>query len=448
LLVPDLDKLLGMETYASTVEGVGGVIRESVDDFVVQEVLVDGSKAQIDGSVSSRVLGSTQTPQRFLLCVMVKRNWDTFIAVKNVAKQLGLEARCIQIAGIKDAKAVTAQHLTLENVSAEDAGKVDVKDIKLNPIGYMREALSVYYLLGNAFTININQLDSEENVAKEKISQIITQIQAAGGIPNYYGHQRFGTTRPITHIVGKLLVNGDFEGAVMAYLAQPSMYEHPKSRRARTKLGETRDFKAALEEFPIQVRFERLMLAHLAENPTDFAGAFKRLSQKLLGLFVSAHQSFLFNRFLSERVKAGLPLNAALAGDFVVGVERNGLPMINTARIVSEGELGKVNEAVAAGRMRLALPMFGIKGRLSGGAMGEIERRVLCEEKIVEQAVNEFSSLGGNGGVRAALTPVKDFTAEVSDQKATLNFTLNRGCYATVLLREIMKPQNPIMAGF
>jgi tRNA pseudouridine13 synthase len=446
--VSDLDNLLGMEIYASNVEGIGGVIRKSVNDFVVQEILVDGSKAKIDNTIPNKVLGSTQNRQRYLLCTMVKRNWDTFIAVKNVANQLGIEARCIQIAGIKDAKAITAQHISIEDVSFEDAAKVDVKDIKLNPVGYVREALSVYFLLGNNFTINICELQVPEETAKEQITQTMQQIQFAGGIPNFYGHQRFGTTRPITHIVGKALVNGDFEGAAMAFLAQPSIHEHPSSRKARAKLQETRDFKEAAKNFPIQIRFERNMLAYLADNPTDFAGAFKRLPQKLLGLFVSAHQSFLFNRFLSERIKAGLPLNAALAGDFVVGVERNGLPMVNTARTVKENELGKVNEAVASGRMRVALPMFGIKGKLSGGAMGEIEQRVLSEEAIVAQAVNEFSSLGGNGGVRAVITPVKDFNAEVSGGKATLNFTLYRGCYATVVLREIIKPQNPIAAGF
>jgi tRNA pseudouridine13 synthase len=448
LQVPEIDKLLGMEIYASTTSGIGGVIRQTVDDFTVEEVLVDGSKAKIDGSVPSRVLGSSQNRQRFLLCSLVKRNWDTFIALKKIAQHLGVEQRRVQNAGIKDAKAVTAQYITVEDVSAEDVAKVEIKDIKLTPVGYVRETLSSYYLLGNSFTININQLGCEEETAKEQIAQTMMQIQAAGGIPNFYGHQRFGTTRPITHLVGKALVNGDFEGAAMAFLAQPSIHEHPTSRQARAKLGETCDFKAALEEFPIQVRFERLMLAHLAENPTDFAGAFKRLPQRLLALFVQAHQSFLFNRFLSERIKAGLTLNLALVGDFVVGVERNGLPMVNTARIVGEAELGKVNEAIAAGRMRLALPMFGVKGKLSGGKMGEIEKCVLSEESITEQAVNEFSFLGGNGGVRAAITPVKDFKFEVSNKKASLSFTLYRGCYATVLLREIMKPQNPIEAGF
>ena len=45
LSVPEIDKLLGIEVYATKTAGVGGAIRESVEDFVVEEVLVDGSKA-------------------------------------------------------------------------------------------------------------------------------------------------------------------------------------------------------------------------------------------------------------------------------------------------------------------------------------------------------------------------------------------------------------------
>ena len=114
--VSPLDKQLGIEVYATKSLGVGGAIREAVDDFVVEEMLVDGSKASVNGAVPSKVLGSSPQRQRFLLCILVKRNWDTFIAVKNIAKELGIDQRRIQIAGIKDAKAVTAQHLTIEDV--------------------------------------------------------------------------------------------------------------------------------------------------------------------------------------------------------------------------------------------------------------------------------------------------------------------------------------------
>ena len=43
-----------MDAYATKTEGVGGRIKESVDDFVVEEVLVDGTKASVSGVVPSQ----------------------------------------------------------------------------------------------------------------------------------------------------------------------------------------------------------------------------------------------------------------------------------------------------------------------------------------------------------------------------------------------------------
>jgi tRNA pseudouridine13 synthase len=456
--VPEIDTLLGIEVYATETVGVGGVIRESVEDFVVEEVLVDGSKAKIDRSAEKQVLGASMSKQRYLLCILLKRNWDTFIALRNIAKQLGLSQGQIQIAGIKDAKAVTVQHITLENCSMEDASKVDVKDIRIRPIGYIHEKLSPYYLLGNQFTIKIKAIKHSESAVTKQIVETAEAFDEVGGIPNFFGHQRFGTTRPITHLVGKALVKGDFEEAAMLFLAKPSVNEHPSSRNARAELKSTRNFKQALQNFPRQLRFERIMLHHLVEKPEDFVGAFTRLPVKLQALFVQAYQSYLFNRFLSERVKSGFFLNKAEVGDYVVNVERSGLPMVNVAKVARTETVAEVNELVKAGRMRVALPLIGMKQKPSQGAMGQIERRILEEEVIQTEnfRVNKISKISGRGGLRAVLTPVQSFalrsasvvTPDQNDSQADLSFMLLRGSYATVLLREIMKPENPIMTGF
>ena len=346
-----LDKQLGIEVYATQTVGVGGVIREAADDFEVEEILVDGSKAPLSGTIAGKVLGASSQEQRFLMCVLVKRNWDTFIAIKNIARQLGIDQRRIQIAGIKDAKAVTAQHLTIDGGKADELMKINVKDIQMFLVGYLREALSLYYLLGNQFTIKIKGIELEESMCKMRITQTISELQALGGIPNFFGHQRFGTTRPITHLVGKAIINGDFEEAAMLFLAKPSIYEHPSSRQARQQLWENRNFKEALENFPKQLRFERQMLSRLADRPDDFAGAFQCLPLKLQELFVQAHQSFLFNRFLSERLKRGLALDKAEVGDWVVGVERSGLPLTAVAKVVTAEALAGINERVKMGKM-------------------------------------------------------------------------------------------------
>jgi len=446
-----------MEVYASRTTGVGGVIKEAVEDFVVEEVLVDSSKASINGEVPKRVLGSSASKQRFLLCMVVKRNWDTFIATKNIAKALSIDQCRVQFAGIKDAKAVTAQHITLEGVSMDEAAKISVKDIQVSPIGYIRERLSLFYLLGNNFAITIKHAQGSEATINDNISQTIRELEAVGGAPNFFGHQRFGTTRPITHLVGKALVNGDFEGATMLFLAKPSPYEHPTSRQARQTLQDTHDFKEAQANFPRQLRFERMMLNHLADNPTDYVGAFQKLPPKLQALFVQAHQSYLFNRFLSARIQEKIPLNETVEGDYVVGVERSGLPLTTVAKVVTQQNLAEVNAQVQLGKLRVALPIFGVKQKLSQGIMGKMQEEVLTQEGISTENkhFNELSRVGGKGGLRAALSPIKDFklqqvfaNSEGTGPQAKVSFMLLRGCYATVVLRELMKPSDPVAAGF
>jgi tRNA pseudouridine13 synthase len=107
--------------------------------------------------------------------------------------------------------------------------------------------------------------------------------------------------------------------------------------------------------------------------------------------------------------------------------------------------------------LRVALPIFGIKQKLSQGLMAEIENEVL-EQQGVESTnlqTNVLSRTGGKGGLRAVVTPVKDFNlqsvlanANGNGYQAKVSFMLLRGSYATVFLREIMKPSDPIAAGF
>ena len=450
LSVPQIDKMLGIEVYATKNPGLSGFIRESADDFVVEEILVDGSRASICGVIPAKVLSSSSQRQRFLLCVLVKRNWDTFIAIKNIAKALCIDQGRVHIAGIKDAKAVTAQFITLDNVPMEDVEKVDIKDLTLYPIGYLREQMGLFYLLGNSFTITITNIKQELNI-RDFLTETNKELEALGGIPNFFGHQRFGTIRPITHLVGKTLSLGNFEEAALLFLAKSSMHEHPESRKARQQLEETRNFEHAAENFPKSLRFERMMLFHLAKKPGDFIGAFQKLPLKLQALFVQANQSYLFNRFLSERLKRGLPLDAAVVGDFVVGVERSGLPLPTVNKVVAPESLDVVNAQVKLGKLRVALPIFGTKQKLSLGVMGEIEREVLATEGIEDKPIrlNELSRAGGSGGLRSVLAPVREFKIQrVTDDAAQISFILNRGCYATVVLRELLKPIDPISAGF
>jgi len=458
LQVSKLEKSIGIEVYSTSSLGIGGTIRQRPSDFIVQEVLADSSKAEVSQSAEHQVLGSSLNINRYLLCVLVKRNWDTFSAVKAVADQIGVRMNRIQIGGIKDAKAVTAQHITIEDATIADAQKVNIKDIEIRPIGYVRNKLSPYFLLGNQFQIIIKTISHPKATIKKRVEETIKELEAKGGIPNFFGHQRFGTARPITHLVGKAIVKGDFRRAAMLFLAKSSLHEHQQSRIARQELHNTQDFKHASKNFPKQLRYERLMLAHLAQKPDDFIGAFRRLPNKLLELFPQAYQSYLFNKFLSKRIQNGISLGKAEVGDHVVNVERTGLPMPKMHRTADAQKLADINIAVKAGKMRIAIPLIGFKQQFSQGKQGEIEKQIMEEEGLNPQnfRISEMPTISPRGELRTILTPLNDFSlvkiskdsTNSSKSNADVSFMLYRGSYATIFIREIVKPCNPIKSGF
>ena len=58
--------------------------------------------------------------------------------------------------------------------------------------------------------------------------------------------------------------------------------------------------------------------------------------------------------------------------------------------------------------------------------------------------LKEMQELSNEGGFRNSSINCQEF----SISGTLVEFTLSRGSYATILMREIMKPSDPIIAGF
>ena len=105
-----------------------------------------------------------------------------------------------------------------------------------------------------------------------------------------------------------------------------------------------------------------------------------------------------------------------------------------------------------------AIPLIGFKQKLSQGIQGEIERQILEEENVSPEnfKIKEMPEISLRGNLRTILTPIENFTinelskdaANPSKNMVELTFQLQRGSYATVVLRELMKPRNLLTAGF
>jgi len=447
LTSPKLEVDIGIEVYATEMLGIGGKIRVIPEDFKVEEILTDGSEARLQP-------GTAEPPRiskwgRFLLCVLTKKNEDNLIAVRRIAQSLRINPDRVRIAGIKDARALTAQHVTVAAVAPEKVSKLDLRGITIKPIRFVDEELKAHILYGNRFQITIRAIDLDEATVVKRIENMRGELEDLGGMPNFFGHQRFGTVRPITHRVGYYIVKKDFERAAMTFLSQKSVLEPPGTKEARQLLSETRDFKTALERFPRRLLYERLMLRHLAKYPKDFLGALHRLPTKLQKLFVQAYQSYLFNRFLSERIRREIPLNKPQLGDYVIELDELGLPTEECCTATEEN-VAEIKQRIERGRTGIAIPIIGPKQSMSGGVQGRIEEKILTEENIRPEDfhIPEMPKTTSPGTLRSVLTPMIGLQVRepLEDQlnpnriMIELGFTLRRGSYATTLLREFMKP--------
>jgi len=426
----EFDRAIGMELYTTSSPGVGGRIRLDCEDFVVEEIYEE----------------QTYEGGRYLILEVEKKDWEAHHLVRDLSRQLKISQKRFGWAGTKDKNAVTRQRMSVANLDEEELSRITLPDVKIKVLGRSNRAVALGDLRGNRFSVQIREIDLDLAETARRLEAVTEEIRHQGGLPNYFGVQRFGEVRPVTHLVGEALVRGDPERAVLTYLAHPFPGEPETTRLARSNLLEGRDFARALQEYPLRLRYERAMMSRLVEEG-DWAHSFDVLATNLKRLFVHAYQSLLFNKILSERMRSGLPLDRAVEGD-VVCFSKDGLPDPNKLQAVDETNRGAVNRLAERGRAFVTLPLFGYRSEFAEGTPGEIERSVLDGERVSHSdfRVDANPDLGSPGTRRPALLRVDPVVRVEVGGSALLKFDLPAGSYATVVLREYMKSEEGEMA--
>lgn len=427
----DLDRSVGMEYLITDTPGCGGSIKGSAGDFVVSEVFPD---LPYEGG-------------RYLVLEVEKTNWDTHRLIREMARQLRISQKRFAWAGTKDKRAVTSQRISIMNLDEQALDCLHLPDLKIRVLGRTNRSVGLGDLLGNRFRIVIRDLSCPDPAIR--LEQITEQIKRLRGVPNYFGLQRFGERRPVTHLVGEAMAKGRMEEAVFIYLAMPFPAEPEETRLARERLWAERDVREALKYFPEYLNFELAVMNYLAEHPQDYARSFDVLSANLKRLFVHAYQSYLFNKILSRRLAAGLPVHEAVPGD-VVCFSKDGRPDMGRLQTADEESLAAINRLAERGRAYVTLPLIGYDTALADGreAQGRIERQVMAEEGMTAESfrIEENPGLGSRGARRAALCPVEP-QIRAEEGRAEMQFVLPKGSYATVVLREYMKEKRSELAG-
>jgi len=430
---PDFEHQIGIDTYSVDTPGIGGKLRVRIDDFHVTELFLYPPKKE-NGI--------------FTIAEVSARNWETHTLVQEIADRLHFSQRRISFAGTKDKRALSTQLMSFDHVSPDLLSHLNIKDVSFENMYQSDVPVRIGNLLGNRFGITIRNIDA--SVSASQIKKLQSPLEAWGGFPNFYGVQRFGVIRPITHVVGEYIVQGDFEKAVMTYIAHPMKGENETTYSLREDLEQTRDYSKAFHSYPDSLHFEKAILNKLIQNPTDFIGALQELPKNLLLMFVNAYESILFNKILSERMRRKLSIHQAISGDLIAPIKSGGVTEEYIPVTVSN--LEKVNLQISKKKATVTGLLLGSDAVFAAGEMGEIEQRIIKEEKIDPRdfIISEIPFLSSSGSRRSLLAFVSSLEWKLHNddlfdekQAVTFQFELQKGCYATSFLREIMKSADP-----
>ena len=189
---------LGMLYYISDTEGTGGRLKACAEDFVVNEI-------------SS--LPEPAENGKYTIFKVTARNWETNRMVRLLSREMGISRERIGFAGTKDKRAVTTQLMSVD-APPSILDNVSLQDLTISDAYTARRKVQIGDLIGNEFVIRASGVAKPMDEVKEICESVTSEIKKRGGFPNYFGVQRFGVMRPITHKVGELIVRGDLEGAV------------------------------------------------------------------------------------------------------------------------------------------------------------------------------------------------------------------------------------------
>ena len=398
-MIPQIDEEIGISVYTTKSLPVNGKIKQTENDFSVSEVL------------SEKVLSTFDNPKGHAVYLLTKSGIDTNHALFDIEKRYGLVLKSL---GLKDANATTKQYV-FTHKKLNSLEKIEGKKYSAIRIGFTEKPISKKYMLGNLFEIMISGTTSSLPTFSENEK-----------ILNFFGYQRFGSRRPITHLVGKSIIQGNYDDALDYLLNFPSKYDSEKNNELRKLISERKSESEIIELLPYSMDIERNLLKHLSDDK-DPKNAIRSIPLKLRRFYVQAYQSFLFNKTLSMAYEYEEELFS---------------PTLDDVCFDKNFELGKYQNDP---KQKLAVPLIG-HSYYKKSRFDYYIKKILEDESLSPKDffINDFQELSLDGGFRNTSINVQNF----SIQKNLIKFQLSRGSYATIVLREILKPKSPLDCGF
>ena len=367
-----------------------------------------------------------------------KENRTTIETVKRLARVFKVKRSAIGYAGLKDKRAITRQHLTvhLPDPSQDEylLNRIGHTPIKLLWAARHKNKLKRGHLAGNRFTIKIREVDPGHVIrAKQSIDRLV-----ATGVPNFLGEQRFGY-RQNNHLLGRALLKRDWQAFLDELCGKPLPEDPPPTRTGRTAY-EAGDYAAALDAWPKQLRHDRQALDALRQGKRG-RDAVECVDAQQREFVINAFQSAVFNDLLDARVRAGL-LGQLVPGDLAWKHDSRAVFAVDeaTADLENSPE-GRVPrfEVSPSG------PMWGYAMTQASGQVGQWELEALekYDVSVDDLGAGPYTIDGRRRPMRIQLKDTQvSAGADEHGPFICLQFTLPRGSFATIVTREVIKPDD------
>ena len=398
-MIPEIDSELGLSVYSTKFSGSKGKIKQSNEDFEVSEV------------ISEKALHAISEDSGHSVYLLRKNGIDTSHALRDVEKRYGLMLRAL---GLKDSNAVTEQFVQTKTMS-RSLEKIEGKKYSLKRIGFSKKPIAKQDMLGNKFRIKIS--DSINDISK------FTEYDK---ILNFFGYQRFGSRRPITHLVGKAIIQKNYQDAVDFLLGYSSKYDSEENNHYRKLISERKSDSEVIDQLPKSMDIEITVLKSLAKS-NDYKTTIREIPLQMRRFYVQAYQSYIFNKTLSMAFEYEEDLF---------------LPQGNDVCYDRSSRLGKFQNDPG---QRLTVPLVG-HSYFKKTRFDYYIQKVLEQEEVSpsEFLIKDFQEISIEGGFRNSSIQCDGFQTS----NDIVEFQLSRGSYATIIMREILKPQDPLSCGF
>ncbi|QSZ35851.1 hypothetical protein DSL72_006973 [Monilinia vaccinii-corymbosi] len=290
----------------------------------------DNFRGQSNGQPKPKgKVGWQELGGEYLHFTLYKENKDTMEVVSMLAKLTKTGPKDFAYAGTKDRRAVTAQRISAFRHHATNMAEINNKvryGTKIGDFKYEKYPLRLGDLEGNFFTITLRDCHFGDNTDADNAAKLQLAEKVVGdavehlkthGFLNYFGLQRFGTFAIGTHEIGKLILKGNFKGAVDALLTfSEDALAAARSGQGGSNIGRDDMGRAvAIQKFretgknhckdylPPRFSAERAVIQHMSSGRSreDYVGAILSIPRHLRTMYVHSYQSFIWNTLASKR---------------------------------------------------------------------------------------------------------------------------------------------------